>query len=74
MIAKGLQMEDGKLIRGEDFVGMYSQDNADAFVVEKPEEPTPAPTPAPTIVAPTPGPESESSDADVFKFNFQSVH
>ncbi len=74
MIAKGLQMEDGKLIGGEDFVGMYSQDNADAFVVEKPEEPTPAPTPAPTIVAPTPGPESESSDADVFKFNFQSVH
>lgn len=73
MIAKGLQMENGKLIGGEDFVGMYSQDNADAFVVEKPADPTPAPV-TPTIVAPTPGPESNDSDNNVFKFDFQSVH
>lgn len=75
MIAKKLQLEEGRLIGGEDFVNMYAQDNADAFVVEKPEEPAPAqPVPAPTIVAPTPGPENDSSDSNAFKFHFQSVH
>ena len=75
MIAKGLQMEDGKLIGGEDFVSMYSQDNADAFVVDTPADPTPAPnpTPVPEISAPTPGANPEQPTGE-FKFKFQSVH
>lgn len=39
MIAKGLKLEDGKIIGAEDFVELYSKDNADAFV--KKEEPKP---------------------------------
>lgn len=39
MIAKGLKLEEGKIIGAEDFVKMYSKDNADAFV--KKEEPKP---------------------------------
>lgn len=39
MLAKKLTLEDGKIIGAEDFVQMYSKDNADAFKVEevKPE-------------------------------------
>lgn len=39
MIAKGLKLEEGKIIGAEDFVKLYSKDNADAFV--KKEEPKP---------------------------------
>lgn len=77
MIAKGLQMEGNKLIGGEDFVAMYSEENADAFVVDKPEptpEPTPAPVPpVPTIVAPTPGPAPDGGNDNGFNFNFTGV-
>lgn len=72
MIAKGLQMEDGKLMGGEDFVTIYSQDNADAFVVDNPT-PAPAPTPAPTIVAPTPGANGGNPDTG-FNFHFTGVN
>lgn len=37
MIAKNLMMEDGKIIGADDFVTIYSKDNADAFA--KKEEP-----------------------------------
>lgn len=81
MIARGLQMEGDKLIGGEDFVSLYSVDNADAFVVETPEptpapapiEPTPAPAPVPEIVAPTPGMNTEGGDDSGFQFNFVGV-
>lgn len=39
MIAKGLKLEDGKIIGADDFVKLYSKDNEDAFV--KKEEPKP---------------------------------
>ncbi len=39
MIAKGLKLEEGKIIGAEDFVKLYSKDNEDAFV--KKEEPKP---------------------------------
>lgn len=71
MLAKGLQMEGDQLIGGEDFVKMYSQDNADAFVTEKPKQ-DPAPA-APTIVAPTPGPQNSQPDANAFNFNFRGI-
>lgn len=41
MIAKGLTLEDGIIIGAEDFVTIYSKDNADAFVTDKPTEKKP---------------------------------
>lgn len=77
MIAKGLQMDGGKLIGGEDFVEMYSAENGDAFYVEPeptPEpEPEPEPTPVPTFVAPTPGPTPDGGADNGFQFNFTGV-
>lgn len=35
MLAKNLMMEDGKIIGADDFVTIYSKDNADAFVVKE---------------------------------------
>lgn len=78
MIAKGLQMEGDKLIGGEDFVSIYSAENADAFVVDVPA-PTPAPTPAPApapvpeIIAPTPGPAPDGGNDGGFSFNFSRL-
>ncbi len=34
MLSKNLQVENDRIIGAEDFVSMYSQENADAFVVE----------------------------------------
>lgn len=42
MIAKNLKLEDGKILGADDFVKLYSKDNADAFVKkEEPKEPKP---------------------------------
>ena len=42
MLAKNLNLEDGKIIGAEDFVQMYSKDNEDAFKKEEPKsEPKP---------------------------------
>lgn len=78
MIAQGLQMEGTKLIGGEDFVSIYSAENADAFVVDAPEPtpvptPAPAPTPVPEIVAPTPGPTPSGDKDSGFSFNFSRL-
>lgn len=73
MINEGLQMEGERILGGEDFVTSYSENNADAFVVEKDPEPTPTPkNPVPEFVAPTPGP-TPSGDDDGFHFNFTGV-
>ncbi len=42
MIAKELKMEGDKILGADDFVTAYSTDNADAFVVEKPEQEQPS--------------------------------
>lgn len=42
MIAKGLKVEDGKIIGADDFVAMYSKDNEDAFVKQV-DPPAPKP-------------------------------
>lgn len=78
MIAKGLQMEDGKLIGAEDFVEIYAKENDDAFykepeVVPDPEpivEEAPKEEPVPTIVASTQGQSKPSED---FGFHFNGV-
>ncbi len=73
MIAKGLQMDNGKLIGGDDFVSLYSQDNADAFVVEKTPESKPISTPAPEFVNSTPGANNSDSGKGEFNFDFRHV-
>ena len=78
MIAKGLQMEGNKLIGGEDFVSIYSAENADAFVVDAPAPtptptPAPAPAPVPEIIAPTPGPAPDGGNDGGFSFNFSRL-
>ena len=40
MLAKDLKIEEGRIIGAEDFVELYSKDNADAFVVPKNESDT----------------------------------
>ena len=81
MIARQLQMEDGKILGRDDFAEAYAKENEDAFVVEKPEptpEPTPAPEPEvkpepapPVIVTSAEGVESKSDGG--FGFNFVGV-
>ena len=81
MIAKNLQMEDGKILGREDFVEKYAEENADAFKVELPPEPVknepePEPEPEPIVmdipqfVGATPGPEIQDEE---FDFGFQGV-
>jgi hypothetical protein len=74
MIAKDLKMDKDKILGAEDFVTSYSTDNADAFVVDKPDEPNPTSTPLPAFVNPTPGP-TPSGDNGAFSsvFNFVGV-
>lgn len=85
MLAKKLSMEDGKILGRDDFTEKYAEENADAFVVEAPKEPTPEPAPAPepeptpepappipTFVGSTPGPEPGQGDSG-FNFNFVGV-
>ncbi len=53
MLAKGLKMEGDIILGADDFRTAYSNDNADAFVVEQQAAPVPE-TPIPTFVASTP--------------------
>lgn len=57
MKAKGLKLEDGKILGAEDFVTLYSAENSDAFAVTTPEPPVPTPTEPvkPHFTAPTNG-------------------
>jgi len=52
-----LKMEGEKILGADDFVELYKQDNADAFVVKQDPTPAPTPTPAPQFVSPTGGTE-----------------
>ena len=78
MIAKGLQMEGGKLIGADDFVKIYAEENDDAFYKEPEVVPEPAPVkeeapkeePVPTIVASTQGQTKPNED---FGFHFNGV-
>lgn len=79
MIARKLQMEDGKILGREDFVEKYAEENADAFKVELPPEPIvydepddePIVPDVPTFVGATPGPDYE--DDVEFDFGFNGI-
>lgn len=72
MIARNLEMDNGKILGRDDFAEAYFADNADALVPEKKEEPVSEPVVIPEIVAPTPGPTSTANDGG-FQFNFTGV-
>lgn len=78
MMAKNLQMENDRIIGAEDFVAMYSEENADAFEVEKTPEQSQQTTPkVPMFTAPTQGAEPTQEDKTggfANAFNFTYVH
>ena len=73
MIAKELKMDKDTILGADDFVAAYSKDNADAFVVETPEDPKP--DPKPTFVNPTPGGNPAPAESNAFSnaFHFMGV-
>lgn len=80
MSAENLKLKDDVIIGAEDFDKLYTEKNADSFVVEDPNNnpPTPAPNngaPLPTFVAPTPGgnPAPDESNAFVEAMHFTGV-
>lgn len=74
MIAENLKFKDGQILGADDFVKVYTENNADAFVVDMPEEPE-VPNPLPEFVATTPGgnPAPVDSNAFVNAFHFTGV-
>lgn len=74
MIQKDLKMEEGKIIGADDFVAIYTQNNADAFQVE---EPDPEPEPLkPHFVLPTDGDTTPTDPTGGFAsaFHFTPIH
>lgn len=66
--------EKQRILGADDFVKSYSEDNADAFVVEKEPEPTPAPTqPKPHFAQSTAPQNNNANQQGLFHFNFTDV-
>lgn len=79
MMAKNLQMENDRIIGAEDFVSMYTEENADAFITEQAEQtPPPVPEqPKPMFMAPTQGtqiPEEDPTGGFASAFHFTEIH
>lgn len=71
MIAKNLTLENGKIIGADDFTQSYSSENADAFIVEKQNDPEP---PKPQFVNPTQGNDpTPQQNAFASAFHFSGV-
>ena len=70
MLDKGLTVENGVIMGAEDFVKMYTEENADSFVTEQPTE-----NPKPQFVNPTPGATPSATETNPFlnAFNFTGV-
>lgn len=69
MIAKDLKLENDTIIGADDFVKIYSTDNADAFVVDNP-----TPDNKPKFTNPTPGAgEIPPENGFIKAFNFTGV-
>jgi vacuolar-type H+-ATPase subunit I/STV1 len=70
LIAENLKLNDKNEIMGaSDFVKMYTENNADAFLQEKQTETAPT---TPTFVQPT-GSENTTPNGSPFNFNFTGV-
>ena len=74
MIAKNLKVENDKIIGADDFVTIYSTENADAFVVEENNNELQKPQ-KPQFVAPTQGGKPAQSEQNAFlnAFHFMGV-
>ena len=72
MVGKKLTMSEGKIMGAEDFVSEYTQNNADAFVVEAKPQAQPA-EPKPQFAATTPGLQQPNAESNLFHFNFVGV-
>ncbi|MBP5710556.1 MAG: phage scaffolding protein [Bacteroidales bacterium] len=70
MLAKDPEVQDGKIIGGEDYLAAYTKENADAFVVEQPKNTTKQPS----FVNSTNGTESITKSGGEFSFNFTPLH
>lgn len=71
MIAKGLKLENEKILGADDFVTAYKAENEDAFVVE---EQNPPGQQLPLFVTPTPGePAKPAENAFSKVFHFSGV-
>lgn len=71
MMSKDLKVENGTILGADDFVKLYSEANADAFVVENPQ---PAPELSkPTFVAPNNNNPAPEENAFLTAFNFAGV-
>lgn len=75
LVAKDFKMEDGRIIGADDFDAIYAQNNADAFVVNTPEDDFDLP-PSPHFVDTTQGGEPPVDPTGGFldAFNFTPVH
>lgn len=71
MISEGLKMKDNTIIGADDFMKVYSEANADAFVVEQPEEPAQQPEePKPSFGEPTPPSAASAENAFTTAFGW----
>jgi chromosome segregation ATPase len=72
MVNENLKMKDNTIIGADDFLKVYSEANADSFIVDEPE-PTPEPEPGkPEFGKPTP-PAGAAGDDTGFNFSFAHV-
>lgn len=71
MVEKKLSLENGTIIGADDFVKMYTENNADSFVTE----PAQAEPPKPQFVNSTPGANPQSTETNPFigAFHFTGV-
>jgi len=73
MLAKNLQMENDTILGATDFMTVYAQENADAFIVEN-KEPEKQPESKPHFVDTTsPNNNGSGDDGTPFNFNFTGV-
>ena len=75
MIAGNLSFKDGKILGAEDFVKSYTENNADAFVVDNPDEgkkPAAGTQPLPQFVAPTHGGDPTPAESNPFSAAFSN--
>ena len=73
MLSAKLTLDDKQRIVGaDDFVKNYGEDNADAFVVEQPEEPKPA-EPKPQFAQATTPQTTTNANKSLFNFSFTPV-
>lgn len=73
MLAKNFAIENDVIVGATDFVAAYTKDNADAFVVDKPETPPAGGNDKPHFVDTTNPAGTPAGTPNPFNFNFTGV-